>query len=209
MPTISAHHAQLRKTRAPAAPGAPSAHPDPDAEPPGVSYLHGHTAAVHGVDLSVDQRLLLSASSDGTLRLWGAEFGCCLAEYHGHVHPVWDASFCPVGHLFASGGADRVARVWVSDRTAPLRLLAGHGGDVDVVRWHANGTLVATGSGDRSVRLWDLREGRCVRWARGVGGGAGYRVRVARWGGHAGWYGGMVQDGMQGLMGRGETVSSW
>ncbi|KAG2498907.1 hypothetical protein HYH03_003098 [Edaphochlamys debaryana] len=181
MPTISAYHAQLRRSRParpatanghadPAAAAAAAAAPDPDdvdTEPPGTSYLYGHTAAVHGVDLSPDQRLVLSGSSDGTIRLWGAEFASCLVSYTGHMFPVWDVAFCPMGQWFASAGADRVARLWVTDRTAPLRLLVGHGADVDVVRWHPNCCLVATGSCDRTVRLWDVREGKAVRYISG------------------------------------------
>ncbi|PNW75451.1 hypothetical protein CHLRE_12g526950v5 [Chlamydomonas reinhardtii] len=181
MPTISQHHALLRRSRRGQVPGGggggtnpdgtpapapPSADDLEESEPPGTLYLHGHTAAVHAVDFSVDQRLVLSGSSDGTVRVWGAEFGSCLAVYPGHVFPVWDVAACPLGHWFASAGADRVARLWVSERTQPLRLLVGHNADVDVVRWHPNCCLVATAAGqaDRTVRLWDVREGKCVRY---------------------------------------------
>ncbi|GIL98625.1 hypothetical protein Vretimale_3968, partial [Volvox reticuliferus] len=175
MPTISAHHAQLRRYRprpvvangGAVVDGAAVATVDDEAETPGISILYGHVAAVHAVDMTVDQRLVLSGSSDGTIRVWGAEFGSCLAVYPGHVFPVWDVACCPMGHWFASGGADRVARLWVTERTAPLRLLVGHGTDVDVVRWHPNGTLVATASADRTLRLWDVREGKCVRYLSG------------------------------------------
>ncbi|EFJ45389.1 hypothetical protein VOLCADRAFT_63754, partial [Volvox carteri f. nagariensis] len=186
MPTISVYHAQLRRYRprgpnggsggavangggggAAAPDGTAVGDDDDEAEPPGTSRLYGHTAAVHAVDMTVDQRLILSGSSDGTVRVWGMEFGSCLAVYPGHVFPVWDVASCPLGHWFASGGADRVARLWVSERTAPLRLLVGHSADVDVVRWHPNGTLVGTASADRTLRLWDVREGKCVRYLSG------------------------------------------
>jgi transcription initiation factor TFIID subunit 5 len=173
MPTISAHHAQLRRYRPrPGAANGGAAHADggrdDELEPPGTMNLYGHTAAVHSVDMTVDQRLILSGSSDGTIRVWGAEFGSCLAVYPGHMFPVWDVASCPGGHWFASGGADRVARLWVSERTAPLRLLVGHSADVDVVRWHPNCTLLATASADRTLRLWDVREGKSVRYGGSV-----------------------------------------
>ena len=112
MPTISQHHALLRRSRRGQVPGGggggtnpdgtpapapPSADDLEESEPPGTLYLHGHTAAVHAVDFSVDQRLVLSGSSDGTVRVWGAEFGSCLAVYPGHVFPVWDVAACPLG----------------------------------------------------------------------------------------------------------------
>ena len=43
--------------------------------------LRGHSRAVYGVDVSPDAQLLLSASGDGTVRLWSAELAAALVAY--------------------------------------------------------------------------------------------------------------------------------
>ena len=53
----------------------------------GSTILRGHSRPVYGLDFSLDERLLLSASGDGTVRLWGTEIGANLVAYRcGHLH---------------------------------------------------------------------------------------------------------------------------
>jgi len=143
---------------------------------PPVTFLHGHSAPVYGLDIMhPEDSLLLSCSGDGTIRLWSLEMlkgGGSLVAYKGHMLPVWDVASCPLsGYYFASGGADRAGRIWCTERSKALRLLAGHTSDVDVVKWHPGCHLVATGSADTTVRVWDVRTGGCVRLLTGSGGG--------------------------------------
>ena len=124
----------------------------------------GHSGPVYGVDISPDDRLLISCSADGTVRLWSTEISAGVAAFKGHLLPVWDTCFaCEYGHYFATGGADRTVRIWNTERTEALRIFAGHQGDADVVTWHPNIHYLASGSSDRSVRLWDVRSGNCCR----------------------------------------------
>lgn len=126
--------------------------------------FYGHSGPVYGVDISPDDRILISCSEDGTIRLWSTEIASAIAALKGHVIPVWDVSFAPeFGHYFASAGADRTVRVWTTERNQALRVFAGHQADVDVVRWHPNLHYIASGSSDRTIRLWDVRTGNCCR----------------------------------------------
>ena len=43
--------------------------------------MHGHSAPVHGIDWMPDGRSFLTASSDGTLRIWSPELQRNLAVY--------------------------------------------------------------------------------------------------------------------------------
>ena len=144
---------------------APNASTPPSTAP---TILRGHAGPVYAADFSPDDQLLVSASSDGTARLWSTKLAVGLVAYHGHVLPVWDAKFAPdYGYYFATASADRTARVWTTERTQPLRVFAGHQSDVDVIRWHPNCHYLVTGSTDRTIRLWDMRTGGCVRMLLG------------------------------------------
>lgn len=43
--------------------------------------LRGHSRPVYGLDFSLDSRLLLSASGDGTMRLWSTDLFANLVAY--------------------------------------------------------------------------------------------------------------------------------
>ena len=60
----------------------PSPQLDSQAGPgPGSTFLRGHSGSVFGLDFMPDQRVLLSASADGTVRLWSTELAANLAVY--------------------------------------------------------------------------------------------------------------------------------
>ncbi|KAI6655939.1 Transcription initiation factor TFIID subunit 5-like isoform X1 [Oopsacas minuta] len=128
-----------------------------------VQVLLGHTGPVFSTCFSPDSSLLISASEDGTVRLWSLHTFTQLVCYRGHVFPVWSVEFSPLGFYFASSSHDTTLRIWSTDQILPVRVLAGHYSDVDVCKFHPNGNYIASGSSDRTVRLWDVLDGKCVR----------------------------------------------
>eukprot|EP00118_Oscarella_pearsei_P008226 m.41624 g.41624 ORF g.41624 m.41624 type:complete len:358 (+) comp33208_c0_seq2:950-2023(+) len=125
--------------------------------------LYGHGGPVYSTSFSPDRFLLLSASEDGTARLWNLHTYSNLVAYRGHNSPVWDVDFSPSGYYFATASRDRTARLWATDNHQPLRVFSGHLSDVECVKFHPNGNYLATGSSDRSCQLWDLVSGNSVR----------------------------------------------
>lgn len=100
--------------------------------------LIGHSGPVYSVDFdplsgsAAPPKYLLSASADGTSRLWSMDTMTNIVAFRGHENPVWDVKWSPLGTYFATASRDRTARLWSTDRTDCLRIYAGHLGDVDV-----------------------------------------------------------------------------
>jgi WD40 repeat protein len=74
--------------------------------------LAGHSNYVNCIAYSPDGTMLVSGSSDNTVKLWNASTGELLATCAGHSNAVMSVAFSPDGKYFASGGADRVVRLW-------------------------------------------------------------------------------------------------
>ncbi|OMJ09985.1 Transcription initiation factor TFIID subunit 5 [Smittium culicis] len=145
--------------------------------------LIGHSGPVYSLDISSDNKFMISGSEDKTgkvqklilffaltLRLWNLDTYSNLVSYRGHNYPVWDVTFSPINLYFASSSFDKTARLWSCEHIYPLRIFAGHLSDVSCVKFHPNGNYLLTGSDDRTVRLWDVQRGKCVRLFTGHSG---------------------------------------
>ena len=88
--------------------------------------LEGHSGSVKAVVFSLDGKLVASASSDNTVRLWDSSTGATLQTLEGHLDSVNAAVFLPDGKLVASASSDNTVRLWDSSTGATLQTLKGH-----------------------------------------------------------------------------------
>lgn len=73
--------------------------------------LQGHTQAVVCAVFSPDDRLILSAGDDCTMRLWDASTGKLVRVLQGHESGVKRVAFHPDGRYALSGGSDATLRL--------------------------------------------------------------------------------------------------
>ena len=74
--------------------------------------LIGHSGPVYGVNVSIDDKWLISCSQDCTIRLWSLQERNLISIFHGHSYPIWDVKFSPLGSYFVSCSNDRTAKLW-------------------------------------------------------------------------------------------------
>ena len=125
--------------------------------------MMGHRGSVYSCSFAPDKSSIVTASADGTARLWSLYTFSNLVIFKGHVGPVWDVSFSNHGHYFASAGNDQTVRIWSQEHIQPVRIMAGHISAVECVCYHPNSNYVISASADRTIRMWDVLTGECVR----------------------------------------------
>lgn len=138
---------------------------DADLGARGITLL-GHEQPVLDLAFGPDGRLLVSASVDGTLRIWDVLFERELLRFDGHVTPVLCAAFSPDGRRVASGSIDGQLVVWDAITGLEVQRLTGPRDLVTAVAWSGRGNLLAAAGSDRSVTVWrmdDFQEIRSIR----------------------------------------------
>ncbi len=122
--------------------------------------LVGHEATVSQVDVDPTSCFALSASIDGTARVWDVDTGVATHTLAPGVGALFAARFSPDGQRVAiagSGGFCRIERV--DGATAPVAL-DGHRADVHWVDFSPDGTQLVTASRDQTARVFDAASGR-------------------------------------------------
>jgi WD40 repeat protein len=111
--------------------------------------------------------ILVSGSSDCTVKLWNARSGQILKTLQGHINWVRSVAWNPNGTILASGSDDHAIRLWDTHAGQVLKTLQGHSSWVWSVAWSPDGKTLASGSADCNVRLWDANTGRVLKILHG------------------------------------------
>lgn len=104
---------------------------------------------------------VLTASTDGTARVWDADTGEPRTPPLEHSG-ILAAEFSPDGRWVATAGEDRAARVWNSITGAAAFHALVHSGSVDRIVFSPDGNLLATAPRSGGYYLWDVDTGRSV-----------------------------------------------
>lgn len=141
--------------------------------------LKGHRDCVNGLAYSPDGKLLASASSDGTVKLWDTSSYKEVRTLKGHVSAVTCVVFTSDSKQLITGGLDKSVRLWdaaegrqmlaIQDGLEPIwkvamcptgRYFAFAGGPA------ARTSPAEPGAGRTQVRAWDLDSGKQLfeRW---------------------------------------------
>ena len=120
----------------------------------------GHTDIISSIRLSKDQNTLLSASWDGTVRLWDVGTGLMSKKLKGHQGAVHTAIFSSDGNSVYSAGADRIIRVWDLNQSKTIKNFEGHNAEITSLLFSPDNKMLISHSVDVVTKFWDLNTGR-------------------------------------------------
>ncbi len=116
----------------------------------------GHTDAINDVAYSSDGIRILTASKDGTARMWDIATRINLQVFQGHTGSVNAAAFSPDNQWVITAGQDRTVKLWRVITGTVAGIFTGHTAAVNDVMFSPDGQKAVSGSDDGTVRLWPL-----------------------------------------------------
>jgi hypothetical protein len=125
--------------------------------------LVGHEATILATSFSRDGTTVVTASQDGTARVWDTRTGRQRALLSGHDWHVVGAELSADGSIALTASSDNTARLWNAASGRQLHVLRGHQGIVTSARFVHGGRRVLTTSWDGTARLWDAQTGASLR----------------------------------------------
>jgi WD40 repeat protein len=106
---------------------------------------------------SRDGRRILTASSDGTARLWNAENGRPLVVFEGHTEPVASAEFFPGGRRIATLSLDNTVRICNAESGQLVSVLHGSSDRFAGSMFFVNDRHIITTDQSEITQLWRQR----------------------------------------------------
>ena len=113
--------------------------------------------SVMSVDMSPDQKRIVSGLQNGTVVMWDAETLHQIGQpLTGHSDDVTCVAFSPNGKQIISGSEDGTIRVWDAETLQQIgQPLTGHRYGVTCVAFSPNGKQIVSGSSDKTIHVWD------------------------------------------------------
>jgi WD40 repeat protein len=134
------------------------------------AILRGHQTWVASAVFSRDGERILTASGDGTARIWDSSTSDVLLELRGHTKQINTATFSPDGKYVVTASDDNSARIWDVSKCSPdcsYVELAGHTQRVGFAGFSPDSMRVATASDDGTACVWDAVTGQMLLLLKG------------------------------------------
>jgi len=118
--------------------------------------MYGHTSSVLSVDMSSDMQLIVSGSSDKTIKIWDAQTGDMLNSIEAHVRSVFQVEFNPMNNQIASCSSDSTIKIWDSESAELINALDENDTKVNAISYHPSGNYLASCGSNSLIYIWDL-----------------------------------------------------
>jgi WD40 repeat protein len=133
-----------------------------------VRRLIGHDKGrIWAAAFSPTERIVVTGSTDKTLKVWDLDQGSCLRTFSGHLDRIRALAFHPYGKIVASGSGDRRIKLWDISTSECLQTLKGHTDAISSVMFSPDGALLVSSSFDRTIKLWQVSSGQCLQTFQG------------------------------------------
>lgn len=125
--------------------------------------LCGHTDPVLSANFSNDGMLVVSGSSDRSIKIWHSVTGECVKTLIGHTKSISACQFSPDNTQILSGSDDKTLRIWDVQTGQIIRVFEGHHSWINCCTYSKDGSQIVSGSHGGEIKIWENDTGKCVK----------------------------------------------
>ena len=122
----------------------------------------GHTGPVYSSQYSPDGNRIVTASGDGTAKVWDAQSGKLIHDLTGHTDLVPSVQYSPDGNRIVTASRDKTVKVWDALSGKLIHDLVGHTGMSWSAQYSPDGNRIVTTSWDKTAKVWDNYTGNLI-----------------------------------------------
>lgn len=128
----------------------------------GALFCEGHTGAITCAQFSPDGTRIVTASEDGTAKIWDARSGECLRKFEAHFDQVRMAKFSPDCTRILTISKNLTAKVWDASTGMRLSLLENDPKSIYSASFSPDGTKIITESVKGTINVTDAYSGEVL-----------------------------------------------
>ena len=128
--------------------------------------IDAHDGIVTEIAFSPDGETLVSASWDGTVKLWRVATGTLIETLVAHQNLVQRVAWSPDGRVIAYSVSEESSWLWDVEEHRHRAILRGHTDFVRGLAFTPDSRQLVSGSADGTMRVWDVATGACLRVIR-------------------------------------------
>ncbi|KAF6039472.1 TBL3 [Bugula neritina] len=126
-----------------------------------------HDRDINSVDMSPNDRLVLTGSRDKTAKIWRADDLSLVGILKGHTRGIWKAKFSPVDQCAITASADGTLKMFDISSFTCIKTFEGHESPVLNVCFVTRGMQFVSSDDDGLVRLWNIKDTELVKTFEG------------------------------------------
>jgi WD40 repeat protein len=128
-----------------------------------VNAPDSHDGVILQLAFAANERFIVSASNDKTLRIWGYHTGELKRTLIGHEEAVNTCAISPDSQIIASGSDDKTIKLWRFDHSYAYQTFIGDRAAVNSLAFSNDGQYLISGGSDKAIKIWDIKTGEIIK----------------------------------------------
>lgn len=128
-----------------------------------VNATYSHDGVILQLAFAANERFIVSASNDKTLRIWSYYTGELKRTLIGHEEAVNTCAISPDSQIIASGSDDKTIKLWRFDHSYAYQTFIGDKVAVNSLAFSNDGQYLISGGRDKTIKIWDIKTGEIIK----------------------------------------------